>query len=122
MTTVNHAIVVTRGTGTDQIEIANYELASIVGECLHNAYPGYLWRVNAEIEGGVVNLICGDVSYESGCTLMLKDLAEPVAAKKLVLKAGGEILERAKLHRGRMREHELAEAKRDIRGNIIGLN
>lgn len=122
MTTVNHAIVVTRGTGTDQIEIANYELASIVGECLHNAYPGYLWRVNAEIEGGVVNIICGDVSYESGCTLMLKDLAEPVAAKKLVLKAGGEILERAKLHRGRMREHELAEAKRDIRGNIIGLN
>lgn len=122
MTTVNHAIVVTRGTGSDQIEIANYELASIVGECLHNAYPGYLWRVNAEIEGGVVNIICGDVSYESGCTLMLKDLAEPVAAKKLVLKAGGEILERAKLHRGRMREHELAEAKRDIRGNIIGLN
>lgn len=122
MTTVNHAVVVTRGTGSDQIEIANYELASIVGECLHNAYPGYLWRVNAEIEGGIVNVICGDVSYESGCTLMIKDLAEPVAAKKLVLKAGGEILERAKLHRGRMREHELAEAKRDIRGNIIGLN
>lgn len=122
MTTVNHAVVVTRGTGSDQIEIANYELASIVGECLHNAYPGYLWRVNAEIEGGIVNVICGDVSYESGCTLMIKDLAEPIAAKKLVLKAGGEILERAKLHRGRMREHELAEAKRDIRGNIIGLN
>lgn len=122
MATINHAVVVTRGTGTDQIEIANYELASIVGECLHTAYPGYLWRVNAEIEGGVVNIICGDVSYESGCTIMIADLAEPTAAKRHVLKAGGEILERAKLHRGRMREHELADAKRDIRGNIIGLN
>lgn len=122
MTTINHAVVVTRGTGTDQIEIANYELASIVGECLHTAYPGYLWRVNAEIEGGVVNIICGDVSYESGCTIMIADLVEPTAAKRHVLKAGGEILERANLNRGRMREHELAEAKRDIRGNIIGLN
>ena len=122
MTTVNHAVIYTRGTGSDAIEIANYELASIIGECLHNAYPGYLWRVNAEIEGGIVNILCGDVSYESGATLMIADLEEPVAAKRHVLRAGGEILERAKLHRGRMREHELVEAKRDIRGNIIGLN
>lgn len=122
MTTENHAIVFTQGTDDPQTELRNFELASVVGGYLHNTFPGYLWRVNADIKGGIVNILCHDVSTEMGCTIKIAKLVDPIEGQKLVHKAGGEILERARLHRGRMREDEVATASRDIRGNIINLN
>lgn len=119
MTQQNFVTVFTRGTASDQLELMQYELAKIVGECLHTTYQGYLWRVNVDLRGGIVNILCADITMEKGCTLKVSALADPVEAKKLILRAGGEMLERARLHRGRMREHELIDAKRDLRGNII---
>ncbi len=119
---LNHAVILTRGTGSMIEEQMCMELASVVGKYLHEVYPGYLWRVNADIKGGIVNILCHDVSTEKGCTLFVKDLVDPVPARKLVHRAGGEMLERAKLHRGAMREDEVATASRDIRGNIINLD
>lgn len=118
----NHIVTFTPGTDDAMLEAANYELAKVVGDYLMQEYPGYLWRVNADIRGGIINILNGDVSYEMGCTLMVADLVDAGAGARHVKRAGGEILERAKLHRGRMREHEIAEAKRDIRGNIINLD
>lgn len=118
----NHIITFTPGTDDAQMEAMNYELAQVIGEYLMREYPGYLWRVNADIRGGIVNIINGDVSYEYGCTLLVKNLFPAHEGEKHVKKAGGEILERARLNRGKMLEHEVAEAKRDIRGNIINLN
>lgn len=120
--TQNHVVTLIQGTDAPEVEAANFELAKIIGDFLVKTYPGYLWRVNADIIGGIVNILCNDVSTEMGCTLMTRALTDPVAAEKLVRKAGGEILERARLHRGRMKEDEVATAQRDIRGNIINLN
>ena len=120
--TENHIMTFTAGTDEARVEAFNFELAKVVCDYLMEAYPGYLWRVNADIPGGIVNILNGDVSYEFGCTLMAADLIHQGEAKKLVKKAGGEILERAKLHRGRMKEQEVADAHRDVRGNIINLN
>lgn len=119
---LNHAVILTRGTGTMLEEQMNYELASVVGRYLHETYPGYLWRVNADIKGGIVNILCHDISTEKGCTLMVRDLIDQESARKLVHKAGGEMLERAKLNRGRMIEDEVATASRDLRGNIKNLD
>lgn len=118
----NHVVVFTPGTDSHEVELMNYELAKVIGEHLHNTYPGYLWRVNADIPNGIVNVLNFDISMEMGCTLMVADLVDPHRAEKLVKKAGGEMLERAKLFRGQMREREVLEAKRDLRGNIAGLN
>lgn len=119
MSEPNFAVVFMRGTAEIAMERAQFELARMVGEHLHATYPGYLWRVNADFKGGIVNILCADVSMEKGCTLMASDFANSVEAMKLVTRAGGELLERARLHRGRMRETELVDAKRDLRGNII---
>jgi len=118
----NHIVTFTPGTDDAEMEAMNYELAKVVGDYLMHTYPGYLWRVNADIRGGIVNILNGDVSYEMGCTILVADLFPAHVGEKHVKKAGGEILERARLHRGKMREHEVAEAKRDLRGNIINLN
>lgn len=115
----NHTIVVTPGTGEATLEIMNMELASVIGEYLHRRYPGYLWRVNAEIDQGIVNILCADVSMSKGCTLFCHQLINQGDAEALVMRAGGELLERAGLHRGRMREQEIVGAKRDLRGDII---
>lgn len=115
----NHVEIVTPGTGAVQIELLNYEMAKFVGEILHDLYPGYLWRVNAELDGGIVNVLCADASMEKGMTLMVADLVHEGSAKKHIMRAGGELLERFNLNRGRMIESELVDAKRDLRGNII---
>lgn len=119
---LNHAVILTRGTGDIIEEQMCMELASVVGKYLHEVYPGYLWRVNADIRGGIVNILCHDISTEKGCTLYVKDLVDPEPARKLVHRAGGEMLERAKLHRGRMIEDEVATASRDFKGNIKNLD
>ena len=119
---LNHAVILTRGTGDIIEEQMCMELASVVGRYLHEVYPGYLWRVNADIRGGIVNILCHDISTEKGCTLFVKDLIDQEPARKLVHKAGGETLERAKLHRGRMIEDEVATASRDFKGNIKNLD
>jgi hypothetical protein len=119
---LNHAVILTRGTGDIIEEQMCMELASVVGKYLHEVYPGYLWRVNADIRGGIVNILCHDISTEKGCTLYVKDLVDPEPARKLVHQAGGEMLERAKLHRGRMIEDEVATASRDFKGNIKNLD
>lgn len=117
----NHVVIYTPGTDDPQTELMNMELAKVVCDYLHEVYTGYLWRVNADIKGGIVNILCHDVSTEMGCTLKVSALVDPIPAKKLVHKAGGEILERAKLHRGKMREDEVATASRDFKGNIKNL-
>lgn len=122
MSETNHVMTFTPGTDEAEGELMNYELAKVVCDFLMAKYPGYLWRVNADIRGGIVNILNGDVSYEKGCTLLVADLYPVEQGRKHVLKAGGEILERAKLHRGKMREDEVATAKRDLRGNIINLD
>lgn len=119
MTDQNHIVTFVPGTDDARTEAANMELAKIVADCLHGAYPGYAWLVNADLRGGICNILCSDVSQQFGCTLMAADLVHSGEAKKLVLRAGGEILERANLHRGRMIEAEVANAKRDLRGDMI---
>ena len=115
----NHIMTFVPGTDDANIEAANLELAKIVADCLQGAYMGYAWLVNVDLRNGIVNILCSDVSQQYGCTIPAHKLAHNGEAKKLILRAGGEILERARLRRGRMNESEVANAKRDLRGDII---
>ena len=91
------------GNGYD----ANDEiLAKRAADLLNNHYPGYLWavNVNATPTGGCMFIKNFSVSYRYGYTLHIEKLDTKL---KKVVSAGGEILERARLNRGRWLQEEL---------------
>ena len=74
-------------------------LAKRASELLNSHYPGYLWAVNVNSEktGGCMFIKNLSISYRYGYTLHLDKLD---AKLNKVIKAGGEILERANMVRG----------------------
>jgi hypothetical protein len=81
-------------------ELGDVALATRVGEALNRHYPGHLWAVhiNDERLGGVLVIRNLAVSFLYGYVLKLQDVyADP--SLRCVMRAGGEILERAKMKR-----------------------
>lgn len=74
-------------------------LAKNASELLNKHYPGHLWavNVNSDEKGGVMIIKNFSVSYRYGYTLHLNKLDNKL---NKVIKAGGEILERAGIVRG----------------------
>lgn len=79
--------------GNDEI------LAKRCADMLNRHFPGHLWavNVNATETGGVVIIKNFSISFRYGYTLHIEKLDPEL---KKVLRAGGEILERAKMRRG----------------------
>ena len=83
------------------------KLAMMVQDTLEEHYPGWGWmcHINSDPSGGVVRIfnaaITGRVQRPYGFVLHLKNLQVRYAeARKLVVNAGGELLERAGQKRG----------------------
>lgn len=74
-------------------------LAKRASELLNSHYPGYLWAVNVNSEktGGCMFIKNFSISYRYGYTLHITKLDNKL---NKVVKAGGEILERARMIRG----------------------
>lgn len=74
-------------------------LAKRAAEVLNKHYPNNLWavNVNSEQSGGVMIIKNFAVSYRYGYVLHLNKLDNKLLK---VVRAGGEILERAKMKRG----------------------
>jgi hypothetical protein len=80
---------------------ANEEiLAKNAADLLNKHYPNHLWavHVNSEEKGGVMVIKNFSISFRYGYVLHLNKLDPEM---KKVLMAGGEILERAKMKRGK---------------------
>ena len=83
-------------------EVADITLAKNIAEALHAEYPGHLWAVNVNSEGGVVDIKNFRISSRYGIRLYLNTLTPfDRNAKRLIINSGGEMLERAKLPRGK---------------------
>lgn len=92
-------------------------VASQVGELLHVAYPGYVWRVT--VLQGVVTVHNAMLSGQWGFLLKIASL-DPEG--KVVVRAGGELLERYNLTRAKNKragQEEMKEVERDFRGEAI---
>lgn len=91
-------------TGSGETRMADQDICIAVGEDLTATYPGYFWNVGANSEAGtvVVSLaIPGDnANTTRGFLLHISSLMGPDGQKK-VRAAGGELLERWGLPRGR---------------------
>jgi len=83
-------------------ELADIALAKRCADALNEHYPGHLWAVhlNDEEMGGILIIRNLAVSFQYGYVLHLSTIhADPNL--KCVMRAGGEILERASMIRGR---------------------
>ncbi len=110
------------GTDEPELEAANFMMAKAVTDRLMQHYPGHHWAVNADIRGGVLNIFNMRISSTWGYVLVVHDwLIERVVADEVV-RAGGEILERAGLRRGRFDAAAYAALPRDFKGDVIVRN
>lgn len=123
MTTPNFDIHYTPGIdGDPALEAANMDMAKVVTHRLMEKYPGHFWAVNADIAHGIINIFNMHISTKMGYVLIVDDwLAERVVANEVV-RAGGEILERAGMTRGRFNAAEFAALPRDFMGDVIVRN
>ena len=75
-------------------------LAKDIGETLHAAYPGHLWAVT--VVSGVATVKDLYISSTWGMLLHYDNIkGDAGARKKAIIMAGGELLERANLRRGK---------------------
>lgn len=71
-----------------------------VGKVLNKHYPDHIWAVNVNSQGGVVDILAYNISKEYGMRLLYTEVANDPSLT-CVIKAGGELLERAWKARGR---------------------
>lgn len=85
--------------------------AKFIGDTLEKAYPGWGWMVNVNSETGLIHIVCGWVNSQVGgnygMTLKMGGWVTASELKAKVIRAGGEILERANLQRGRFSGKEI---------------
>ncbi|MDD5084196.1 MAG: hypothetical protein PHT88_04715 [Candidatus Moranbacteria bacterium] len=99
-----------------ELEAANQTIARTLAETLNKHYPGHAWAVKADVEQGVANVFNLALSGEWGFVLRLDELMND-PNMKLTIRAGGELLERYRLSRGKLKEQDMAELSFDIKGN-----
>ena len=73
-----------------------YRLAMECSKVLEKHYPGHLWGVNINTEGGIAVVKNFAVSSLYGYVIHLKNLLHD-PKRSAVIRAGGEILERSRL-------------------------
>lgn len=73
--------------------------AKYVGDALETAYPGYMWMVSSA--RGVISVKCGQLGQFGNYGMILEKSYSATNLKDLAIKAGGELLERCGLPRGK---------------------
>lgn len=85
---------------------------------LEKHYPGWLWTINPDENAGMMYIYALRLSGEFGYKLKIGDIQDD-ETRKFALRAGGEILERYGLKRGKYKHSLLAGKIQDLRGNYI---
>lgn len=91
---VETSFFIEKGTASELLD--EFKLAKECAELLNNHYPGHLWAVNINTEGGIAIVKNLAVSSLYGYVVHLKNLLDDPKRKRIII-AGGEILERAAL-------------------------
>lgn len=104
-------------TDNPQVSANEHVMARNMAETLHRHYPGHLWAVN--VQGSVANVLNLSLSGRWGFTLHIPSQYSASDFDRQVMRAGGEILERYRLTRGRMRPDDIESLPVDAAGNIM---
>lgn len=84
----------------DRFAAQDMAMARLIGEVLHENYPGYPWRIRSNLAQGVAQISIPILMGETGgYVLHINHLDTVSGAKKYVREAGGHILERYRIPR-----------------------
>lgn len=111
MTTPSVDLVVETGLDPEH-QAREYEWAKRISDCLEKHFPGYLWAVNVNLWGKMATVQALRLSGEWGFYLKLDEVMHDPTLK-CVRDAGGEILERYRVHRGAVDIDQIAALNRD---------
>ncbi len=81
-------------------------------------YPGHLWAIQINERGRMFNIFNHALHDQWGYTIRASEVVHQ-ETRRAFIKAGGEILERFGLSRGRFKLHEYAALKKDPRGRCV---
>ena len=91
-----------------------------IGDTLEKHYPGWLWAIQPDEFGGVLSIRAMRLSGEWGYVFRLADLqGDAKVVKQLVIRGGGEILERFGVPRGTYRYQDWKGTTKDIAGMAL---
>ena len=96
-------------------EAEQQQLSAEVANKLQACYPGHIWLVTV-LQGGILQVVNPLLSRSMGFVIHLTKIDPEL---KIVMRAGGELLERYRQRRGWIHTSAIAEAKRDSRGDMI---
>ncbi len=99
-----------------QKEINENRICSMVGSQLMKHYPNWEWYVECRLETGVVSVRNQSLDGDYGFYIPLKSLLNETDPT-LVMRAGGEILERYRVHQDASKQYDI---KRDFTGAAVG--
>lgn len=97
----------------------DYTLAKDMAEALMEHYPGHLWAVSADSNTGMCDIRAMQLSSIWGYRLKMPKIYSASAFRADVIRAGGEILERFRVNRGRFNEDQYTALKTDSTGDIV---
>jgi hypothetical protein len=89
-----------------------------VADLLVKHYPGFLWGVAPDQRGGVLNIFCLNFSTQWGYTIYIDQIQDD-PRRRIVLKAGDEILRRFGYPLNRYDPLAMANVPRNIYGDAI---
>ena len=99
-------------------ELCCNKIEAAVGRKLANLYKGYQWYIECKWQAGVVEIKNLTIHGDYGFVLYLKELLTDINLD-VVMRAGGELLERCGLPTTHRPENLNELVERDIRGNVI---
>lgn len=99
--------------------LLDLDLAKRLAGHLTKHYPGHPWAVNVDSRQGIATVQNMRLSGRWGFMLKLRDLAYEDEIAREAKQAGGELLERYRLSRGRFRANEYETLPTNRLGDLI---
>lgn len=97
---------------------ADQAISKEVAECLTKHYPDHMWGVHASVEQGMVDILNLDLDGEFGFRIRMAEMIND-PSMKMVIRGGGELLERFNITRGAAKENELLDMKQNFDGKNV---
>jgi hypothetical protein len=85
---------------TPTVDANDYVLAKNAAETLHQHYPGHLWAVSVNQRARMLDIRNLALSGAWGFRIPLATIFSGTQLDRLVMRAGGELLERYRVQRG----------------------